>query len=120
MKSLKLDHDLASQVVKGTKTSTWRINDDKDIHVNDDVALIDKVKTADPTSWQQIGVAHITSVLEKPLGQVNQADMEAHEKFTTIDDTLKVFRNYYGPQVGIETPVKIIRFGFLPADKKVQ
>jgi ribonuclease HI len=115
VKTLKLDHALAQQVLKGKKMSTWRINDDKDLHVNDAVSLIDKVVPTDPASWQVIGVATITSILEKQLGQVNQSDMEQHEKFSSIEEVIKTFRGYYGPQVGAETPVKIIRFTFAPA-----
>lgn len=115
MKTLKLDHALAQQVLKRNKTSTWRLNDDKDLHVNDDVALIDKVDPNDPASWREIGVARITHILEKQLGQVDKTDMEAHEKPMSIQEVIKTFRGYYGPQVNQETPVKIIRFKFAPA-----
>lgn len=114
MKSLKLDHKLAAQVLAGKKTATWRLNDDKDLHVNDDVMLVDKVDQNDPTTWKTIGVARICSVLEKLLGDVSQADMQDGEKFTSIEDLLKTFRGYYGPQVSEDTPVKIIRFSFSP------
>jgi ASC-1-like (ASCH) protein len=43
MKTLKLDHELANLVRKGVKTSTWRIFDDKNISVGDDIRFIDKV-----------------------------------------------------------------------------
>lgn len=114
MKSLKLDHELAQAVLAGTKTSTWRLNDDKDLHVHDEVLLVDKVDKNNPASWQSIGVARISSVLEKPLGQVTEDDMIDHEKFGSIQEMLQVFREYYGPQVSLETPVKIIRFSFSP------
>lgn len=114
MKSMKLDHDLAQQVLKGEKTSTWRINDDKDLHVNDKVTLIDKQNPNDPATWQPIGVATLITILEKQLGQVNQSDMDGHQKYTSIEEIVEEFRGYYGPQVGVETPVKIIRFTFEP------
>ena len=107
MKSLKIDHEFAELIRRGQKTSTWCINDDKDLHVHDQVALIDKVAADDPSSWRQIGVATITSILEKPLGQVTQADMEKNETFTSIQEVINTYRNYYGPQVGVDTPVKI-------------
>ena len=113
MKTLKLDHALAQQVVAGTKTSTWRVNDDKDLHVNDVIQLVDKVNSTDPESWKVIGEAKITSVLEKTFKQVTEADMDAHQHYASLDDMLKEFRGYYGPQVNEDTPVKIIHFDFL-------
>lgn len=119
MKILKLDHKFAEQVLAGQKTSTWRINDDKDLHVHDRVSLVDKVNANDPTSWKEFGTATITGILEKPLGQVTQADMEKNETFTSIDDLIQMYRGYYGPQVGIDTPVKIIHFTFAPLGQSV-
>lgn len=112
MKSLKLEHVLAGKVLDGAKTSTWRINDDKDLHVNDVIQLVDKVKPNDPTSWRPIGQATITSVTEKKMGQITQSDLEEGELLAPIEERLKVFRGYYGPQVSADTPVKIIRFTF--------
>lgn len=112
MKSLKLDHELALKVLDGSKTSTWRINDDKDLHVNDGILLVDKVKPNDPASWQPIGQAVITSITEKKMGEIVQTDLQEGEVLAPLEERLKVFRGYYGPQVGPDTPVKIIRFTF--------
>lgn len=112
MKTLKLDHELAQKVLAETITSTWRVNDDKDLHVNDEVALVDKVEPTDPASWQTIGVAKINSITEKRIGEMSQTDMEKGETFPGLEEVLKRFRGFYGPQVGPETPVKIIRFSF--------
>ena len=114
MKTLKLDHKLAQQVLAGIKSSTWRVNDDKDLHVNDSMQLIDKVNATDPESWRVIGQAKITSVLEKTFKDIDQDDMDAHQKYDSLDAILQEFRGYYGPQVNQETPVKIIRFDFVP------
>lgn len=118
MKSLKLNHDFAQLVVKGKQTSTWRINDDKDLHVNEDIQLIDKVDPIDPSSWVSIGVGRITSILEKQLGSISKVDMEGAETFVSTKELLATFRGYYGAQVHLETPVKLIRFIFTPAGKE--
>jgi ribonuclease HI len=110
MKSLKLDHKLAELVRAGKKTSTWRIYDDKDISVNDRVNLIDKVVAGDPSTWQSAGVVRVTSVLEKSMGDITKADMGPGDNFESQDVMLKAFRQYYGPQVTHETPIKIIHF----------
>ena len=41
MKTLKVDHDTALQIAAGTKTTTWRINDDKNLSVNDEIEFVD-------------------------------------------------------------------------------
>ena len=118
MKSLKLDHQFAQQVLAGKRLSTWRINDDKDLHVNEEVKLIDKVNSLDPSSWVCIGVARITSILEKQLGKVNEYDIAPGEQLRPIKDLLEEYRGYYGFQVNIDTPVKIITFSFTPRSSK--
>jgi ribonuclease HI len=112
MKTLKLDHNLAEMVRNGTKTSTWRIYDDKDIRVNDDVELVDKVKASDPSTWQSIGIARVNAVLEKRLGEITNDDAEGHSSYPSREEMLAGFQKYYGPQVTFDTPVKIISFTF--------
>lgn len=115
MKSLKFDHNLAQKILSGEKTSTWRLYDDKDISVNDEVNLIDKVEAGNPATWKVIGTAHIDSVIQKRLGEIGEADYEGHEKFTTARELLEAYQRYYGPQVDMGTPVKIVRFKFRPS-----
>jgi ribonuclease HI len=119
MKTLKLNHDLAGLVLKGKKTSTWRLYDDKDLSVSDDVQLIDKVNPDDPESWRPIGVAHIDSIVQKRLGDLQAADYEGHELFTSKAKMMETYRHYYGPQVDELTAVKIIRFTFHSAQTVV-
>lgn len=110
MKTLKLDHILAQQVRDGAKTSTWRLYDDKDIRVNDEVELIDKVKAADSSTWQSIGTARVNMVLEKRLGDITKSDMNGHGEYLSQEAMLADFRKHYGPQVTLDTPAKIIHF----------
>lgn len=112
MKSLKLDHELAQAVVTGTKTSTWRINDDKALSVNDELELIDKVEPTQPETWRSIGRAKITQITEKRLGDVVDAEIDGHEMYESREAMYETFRRYYGPEIGDETPVKIIGFSF--------
>jgi len=112
MKALKLNHDFANLVLAGKLSSTWRINDDKDLRVNDKVTLLDKVSPLDPASWVSIGQATITCILEKQIGQVLQQDLDENERLLPLDELLVKYRGYYGQQITAETPVKIIRFTF--------
>jgi ribonuclease HI len=110
MKTLKLEHELALAVEQGAKTATWRLYDDKDLTVNDNVQLIDKVDPSNPDTWRPIGVAHIDSIIQKRLGDVKAEDYEGYEKFPDVPTMLETYRRYYGQQVDTQTPVKIIRF----------
>jgi ribonuclease HI len=112
MKALKLEHSLAELVKQGEKTSTWRLFDDKDISVNDDLQLIDKVEASNPATWRVIGVAHVNSVIQKRLGDIEPQDYEGHEAFASSEEMLATYRKYYGPNVDLDTIVKIIRFTF--------
>lgn len=110
MKNLKFDHQLADLIRRGKKTATWRIYDDKNISVNDEVELIDKVDVDNPASWVVFGTARVDMVIEKRIGSLRPADYEGHEKYHSIADMLKTFQSYYGPQVTLDTPIKMIHF----------
>jgi ribonuclease HI len=120
MKTLKLDHKLAEQVHSGSKTSTWRIYDDKDLQVNDKIDLIDKVDAGNPATWESIGIARIDLIVEKRLGEITKEDMKGHDGYESREEMLEDFQKYYGPQVSFETPVKIIHFTLGQEDRTVE
>jgi ribonuclease HI len=113
MKTIKLDHQLAQMVRDGAKTATWRIYDDKDLSVNDEVELVDKVDPQQPDTWQVFAHAVIDTIVEKRLGDIHDADFEGHEKFNTPEEMIATYRRYYGPQVDKQTPVKMVHFSLL-------
>jgi ribonuclease HI len=113
MKSIKLDHELAQLIVKGTKHSTWRLYDDKNLRVDDRVVFIDKF-TSDHNKWNAIGEAVLDEVHEKRLSDVTHADYEGNTVYESSKAMLTTLRSYYGDQVTFETPAKIIRFTFHP------
>lgn len=104
MKTLKLFDHLAPLVLSGEKTATWRMFDDKDLQVGDDIRFI-KTNTG-----EEFAVARITGVTEKKLNEITDADFVGHERYETPEQMLTAFRKAYGDRVTIETPVKIIRF----------
>lgn len=114
MKKLKLDHVLADLVRQGKKTSTLRLFDDKDLSVNDVLLLIDKVDSADPSTWREIGAATINQVTERRLGDLTDDDLDGHEPYPDKQAMLADFRRYYGPNVTLQTPAKIIQFTYSP------
>jgi hypothetical protein len=110
MKTLKLDHELAQLVRQGVKTSTWRVFDDKNISVGDEIELIDKVDPADQTTWKSVGLVKVQKVLEEPVGEITRDDFEGHELFETPEIMLKTYQKYYGSRVTVDTSVKMIHF----------
>jgi ribonuclease HI len=115
MKTLKFEHELADQIRQRIKTSTWRIYDDKNIKVNDEVEAIDKVDSKQPDTWVSFGTLKIDRIEEKRLEDIEEKDMDGHEKFDSREDMLEVYRKYYGPEVGPGTPIKVIQFTYSPA-----
>lgn len=110
MKSLKLEHTVAQRVQQGAVTSTWRLYDDKDLSVNDQITLIDKVDPNNPATWRPVGTAHIDSVVQKRLSDLYEEDYVDAGLSDDTSGVLASLRGYYGPQVDLGTPVKIVRF----------
>jgi len=114
MKTLKFDHDEAQAIVDGQKNTTWRLFDDKDLSVDDNLKIVDKVEPKNSKTWKVIGEGKVTEVLEKKLGSVTSADMQGHEHFDNQDQILDKYRDYYGARVSADDIVKIVRFVFTP------
>src|SRR4051794_39350245 len=105
MKTLKFNHELAQLIHDGKKTSTWRLYDDKDLSVDDQIKFIDKVKPDDRESWRVIGQGKVNEVIEKRLGEISQGEMDGHEPFDSKESMLKTYKSYYGDRVTFDTVV---------------
>lgn len=114
MKILKVGHKVAKLIAEGTKNTTWRVNDDKNLSVNDKIGIVDKVNPKDPDSWRIIGIAHVNKILEKRLGEIEPPELGKGEDFSSKSEMFEIFKKYYGPEVNEQTPVKILEFNFTP------
>lgn len=112
MKTLKLNHAAAKRIASGKQRSTWRIYDDKNISVGDEIELIDKVDSIRPDTWQAIGVASVDWVTEKRLKEVSDGDFGDDESSVSRDEMTSHYQGYYGETLTEHTPVKIIHFEF--------
>ncbi|MBI4033530.1 reverse transcriptase-like protein, partial [Candidatus Saccharibacteria bacterium] len=119
MKTLKFEHNRAQKIAGGEQNATWRLYDDKDLSVDDDIRIVDKVNPSQPDRWQVIGHAKVNEVTEKRLGDVTPEDMKGHEAFGSEEEMLATYRNYYGDRVTLDTPVKIIYFDFTPTSGEI-
>ncbi len=98
MKTLKFGPPQVKALLEGDLQETWRINDDKDLSVNDEVEFIDK------KSGKAIGTAIINEVLAKRYGEIAADDQEV----------LLTLQTYYGKDIDPDVVVKAIRFNFTP------
>lgn len=114
MKKIQLDHHLAQMVLRGDKTSTWRLFDRDDMAVNDGVVIIDKTVPGEPQAWQAIGHGRIHKIIEKRMGDIRSDDYEGHEQHASPDERLAYYQTIYGDRVTPDTPVKMIHFSFSP------
>jgi hypothetical protein len=102
---LKFRPSLAALILAGTKTTTWRLFDEKDLKVGDVIDLINK------ETGEVFAQAVITKAYEKPLKDLDDADREGHEEFPSDAAMNEAFRAYYpGRDIGPATPVKVVRF----------
>lgn len=104
LKSLKFRKNLSDLILKGEKTTTWRIFDDKNIQVGDRMQFL---------VWEDKSVfanAIITNVVEKSMKDLNEEDLEGHEKFNSNQEMYETYTKYYNQEVNGDTIIKIIKF----------
>lgn len=104
MKTLKFKNDLVAEILTGRKTSTWRLFDDKDLQVGDELELINK------DTLEKFAEAKIIEVSEKKIKDLKEKDAVGHGNFEEPNVMLEKFRYYYGDKVDLNTAVMIIRF----------
>src|SRR3989344_4510572 len=99
MKTLKFKPYLVDQILNGSKIVTWRLFDDKDLKVGDELDFLNS-ETGD-----RFADAKILEITEKKLGDMEGGDFEGHEKYQNEDDMLEHYRKYYGDKVNLDTMV---------------
>jgi hypothetical protein len=109
MKTLKFTPQLCEEIVRGTKTSTWRLFDDKDLQIGDQLEFLNK------ETLGVIGTGVITSLYNKTLSTLNEEDWAGHERYVSDEAMYEAYRGYYGDRVTKDTEIKIITFKFQPS-----
>ena len=105
MKTLKFKDYLVSKILDGSKIITWRLFDDKDLNIGDELLFINS------DSGKEFAKAEIIGVREKKLGEITEADFEeGHEKYKSQEDMLVHYRDYYGEKVDLSSVIKIIKY----------
>lgn len=104
MKTLKFKDFKANWILSGEKSSTLRLFDDKDLQPGDTLDLVNSDTGA------VFAQAVIMEVVDKPLGEITDIDLVGHEKWPSPEAMLATHQAYYGQQVNLQTPAKIVRF----------
>ncbi len=104
MKTLKFASHLVPLILSGEKVSTWRLFDDKDLSVRDQLEFINK------ETGEKFAEAEIVAIKEKPLGEIQDTDYNGHEKFENKEEMIDNYKKYYGDKVSMETIVKMVEF----------
>lgn len=111
IKKLKFVDSLVKLILSGEKRTTWRLFDDKNLTVGDDLIFINK------DTDDEFGTAKILSVIEKKLIELNDSDYEGHEKYGSFEKMYESYGKYYNENIGPNTLVKIIKFDFFKLSK---
>lgn len=111
-KRLKFKSELIQPILRGEKSATWRLNDDKNLAVDDLLQLVDK------HTGETFAVAQIDEILSKRIGDLTDADKAGHEPFESDEAMYAEFKKYYGEGVGPSSVVKIVRYHLLNDEQK--
>lgn len=103
MKRLKFDAKLIDLVVSGKKDTTWRINDDKNLSVGDELSMCD-------VNGKEFGRSKIIGVRETTFADLSPEDKAGHESYKSDEEMYAAYFRYYKISITPETKVKIIKF----------
>ena len=106
MKTLKFKPHLVEKILSGEKTSTWRLFDDKDLQIGDELVFINK------ETGKEFGKAKITHLKVKTLGTLTNEDWDGHERYSSEEEMYKHYHGYYGDKVNKDSELKILDFDF--------
>ncbi len=107
MKTLKFKSNLVARILDDSKTTTWRLFDDKNLRVGDKLEFINS------DTKESFSCAEIIDVREKKLNEIEELDYKDHEKYSNTKDMVNHYQIYYGQKVSSESIVKIIKFRLL-------
>lgn len=101
---LKFSPPLVPLILSGNKISTWRLFDDKNLSVGDEVDFLEH------GTGRHFATARLTRVVEKLMGELTDVDKQGHETFATDEEMYATYSGYYGTQVSVITPIKLVWF----------
>lgn len=103
IKKLKFSEPLPELILNGTKTATWRIDDEKGITKGDRLSLCRK-------DGKEFARALVISTKNTTFGKLTEQDKEGHEKFDSDSKMYATLSAYYNAPITEKTQFKIVRF----------
>lgn len=113
MKTLKFADPLVPLVLSGQKTITWRLNDQKDLTVNDTLSCL----RLDGSEFAQAKILWVKTTTFKNL---TLEDQEGHEKFSSNQEMLDTYSKYYNQPVNTDTVLKVVKFELINSSPNTQ
>lgn len=107
MKEVRFVTKLVPLILNGTKTSTWRLWDDKDLRKGDKVAFVNAATD------DMFAIAVLERVYQKTFNELTDREREGHEPFGSDAEMYRTYQQYYGRNVEPGTVVKVVRFKLL-------
>ncbi|MBI4134704.1 MAG: ASCH domain-containing protein [Candidatus Sungbacteria bacterium] len=104
MKTLKFKPHLIDKILSGKKYVTFRLLDDKNLGIDDEVEFLNSDTKA------PFAKVKITDVREKKLGEISDTDFAGNGEPESHESMLARYRVYYGDTVNLDTVVKIVSF----------
>ncbi len=106
MKTLKFASPLPEKILKREKTTTWRVNDDKDLNIGDELSLC-------YTNGKEFAKAKVTNTNKTQFKDLTASDWEGHEKFSSTEEMYETYSGYYNIKITPSTKLKVIKFKLL-------
>ena len=100
-------------ILDETKTTTWRLFDDKNLKVGDLLVFLNS------ETGKEFAYAKATIVTEKLFGELTEQDWEGHERFISDSEMYKTYSEYYKQPVDKNTLVKVIKFELFRKPKTI-
>lgn len=104
MKVLKFNSQLVPLILNGSKTSTWRLFDDKELVAGDYIEL--RVFG----DLESFAIAKISSVKELQFKDLTVEDKLGHEQYQSDKEMYATYSKYYQTPIGPNDSLKIIHF----------
>ena len=82
IKTLKFSPTLIPAIMQEQKTATWRLWDDKNLSVGDEISFLSSETKV------EFAKAKLTKVVEKQFKYLNEEDWFGHEKLIVLDFSL--------------------------------
>ena len=106
IKRSRFSEPLPSLILKGEKNITWRVHDDKDLSVGEELSLC-------RMDYSEFAKAKIIWIKETTFGALTDEDKDGHENFKSLQELYGTYSKYYSMEITPETPLKVIKFGLI-------